>query len=172
MGRSVKIRDNTYAGVPAVAIKDATDTTQEVIFYDTSDANNIAASDVAAGKPYYSSTGKGQGTMIDNGTVNYEIETASQQKTIDAGKHSGLGKAFIKATEVAKIISANIKSGITILGVTGKNTVVDTEEASSTAAGAATIYKNLYAWVNGVRVKGELDPPIITQDQQGVLHIE
>lgn len=58
------------------------------------------------------------GTMPDNSGKNVEISTTSPV-TIPRGYSDGSGKAQISSTELAKIIPANIKEGVTILGVEG-----------------------------------------------------
>lgn len=57
--------------------------------------------------------------IADNGAVSGNISTVAQQYTIPAGYHNGQGKVQIASAEQAKIIQGNIKSGVTILGVTG-----------------------------------------------------
>ena len=59
------------------------------------------------------------GTMPNNGGVAGEITTKSEQYSIPQGYHDGSGKVNISATEQAKIVAGNIKSGVTILGVEG-----------------------------------------------------
>lgn len=57
--------------------------------------------------------------IADNGAVSGNISTVAQQYAVPAGYHNGQGKVQIAAAEQAKIIEGNIKSGVTILGVTG-----------------------------------------------------
>lgn len=57
--------------------------------------------------------------IADNGAVAGNIAAAAQQYTVPAGYHNGQGKVQIAAAEQAKIIAENIKSGVTLLGVTG-----------------------------------------------------
>ena len=57
--------------------------------------------------------------IADNGAVSGNIAAAAQQYTVPAGYHNGQGKVQIAAAEQAKIIAENIKSGVTLLGVTG-----------------------------------------------------
>ena len=57
--------------------------------------------------------------IAENGAVNGNIAAVAQQYTVPAGYHNGQGKVQIAAAEQAKIIQGNIKSGVTILGVTG-----------------------------------------------------
>ena len=85
---------------------------------DTTDADAVAA-DILEGKFAYVNKNKIEGSMTNRGTVTGTISTASGTYTIPAGCHSGLGSVGISSTEQEKIIAGNIKSGITILGVTG-----------------------------------------------------
>ena len=55
----------------------------------------------------------------DNGAVSGNIAEVATPYTVPAGYHNGQGKVQIAAAEQAKIIQGNIKSGVTILGVTG-----------------------------------------------------
>lgn len=57
--------------------------------------------------------------ISDNGAVSGNISTVSQRYTVPAGYHNGQGGVQIASAEQAKIIQGNIKSGVTILGVTG-----------------------------------------------------
>lgn len=84
----------------------------------TTDADATAA-DILYGKTAYVNKNKITGSMTNQGTVTGTISSASGSYTIPAGCHSGLGSVSISSTEQEKIIAGNIKSGITILGVTG-----------------------------------------------------
>ena len=84
----------------------------------TTDAN-AAASEILSGKTAYVNKVKITGEMTNNGAVSGTISTKAGTYTIPAGYHSGLGSVGISSTEQDKIISSNIKSGITILGVQG-----------------------------------------------------
>ena len=57
--------------------------------------------------------------MTNNGAVSGTISTKAGTYTVPAGYHSGLGSVSIDSTEQGTIISTNIKSGVTILGVEG-----------------------------------------------------
>lgn len=78
-----------------------------------------AVAEVLEGKTFYARAQKLTGTMPDKGSVSLEIAGKDSEPAIPMGFHDGSGKAAIKATEKAKIIPANIKQGITILGVEG-----------------------------------------------------
>lgn len=84
----------------------------------TGDAT-AAASDLLAGKTAYAGGEKVTGAMADKGAVTGTIATKEGEYTVPAGFHNGSGKVAISATEQAKIIPGNIKSGVTILGVSG-----------------------------------------------------
>lgn len=85
---------------------------------DTSDAT-AGVAEVLAGKTAYVSGAKITGTMKNNGAVAGSITTKAGQFTVPQGYHDGSGKVGISSTEQAKIIPANIRNGITILGVEG-----------------------------------------------------
>lgn len=85
---------------------------------DTTDAT-ASASEILYGSTAYVNKNKITGEMVNNGAVTGTISTVAQQYTIGIGYHDGSGKVSISSTEQAKIIASNIKSGISILGVTG-----------------------------------------------------
>lgn len=85
---------------------------------DTSNATANAA-ELLAGKTAYAGGHILTGTMPNNGAASGTIATKAQEYTIPQGYHDGSGKVSISSTEQAKIIAANIKSGVSILGVTG-----------------------------------------------------
>lgn len=85
---------------------------------DTSDAN-ATASQILSGATAYVQGSKVTGTMTNNGAVSGTISTKAQQYTVPAGYHDGSGKVQIATAEQNKIIAANIKQGVTVLGVTG-----------------------------------------------------
>lgn len=79
----------------------------------------VAVAEILDGKTAYARGAKLVGTMPNKGAVNGTITTKEERFTIPTGFHDGSGKVGIDATEQAKIIEANIKEGVTILGVTG-----------------------------------------------------
>ena len=57
--------------------------------------------------------------MPNNGSISGEISAVDENFTVPLGFHDGSGKVGIAAAEKQKIVAANIKQGITILGVEG-----------------------------------------------------
>lgn len=84
---------------------------------DTTDAN-ATASEILLTKTAYVNKNKITGTMPNRGAVSGTISTLTPY-TIQNGYHDGSGTVSIDSTEAAKIIAGNIKSGVSILGVTG-----------------------------------------------------
>ena len=85
---------------------------------DTSDATAVAA-EILKDKTAYVNGVKLTGTMPNNGAKTLNITNKSTPVTIPMGFHDGSGKAQISTDEQAKLIPANIREGITVLGVTG-----------------------------------------------------
>ena len=79
----------------------------------------VAVAEILEGKTAYARGAKLIGTMPNKGAVNGAITTKEELFTIPTGFHDGSGKVGIDTTEKSKIIAANIKEGVTILGVTG-----------------------------------------------------
>ena len=79
----------------------------------------VAVAEILEGKTAYARGAKLVGTMPNKGAVNGAITTKEEQFTIPTGFHDGSGKVGIDTTEKSKIIAANIKEGVTILGITG-----------------------------------------------------
>ena len=85
---------------------------------DTSDATAVAA-EILKDKTAYVNGAKLVGTMPNNGAKTLNITNKSTPVTIPMGFHDGSGKAQISPDEQAKLIPANIREGITVLGVIG-----------------------------------------------------
>ena len=159
MSKSVKNNGVTYENVPQVSIP-LSDGTGTADFYDTTPATGTAA-DVLNGKTVFGSAGAINGTMTNNGAVTGTISIVNGTYTIQPGYHNGSGTVSITASEQAKLIAGNIKAGVTILGVTGSTTVVDTKDAT---AAAGTIVSGKTAYVNGAKITGTLTSVAVSQD--------
>ena len=94
LAKGITAHDKSGAPITGTSTKDA----------DTSDAT-AAVAEVLNGKTFYARGAKMTGTMPNNGEVNGEID--------------GAGGVTIAATEQAKLVPANIREGVTVLGVKG-----------------------------------------------------
>lgn len=117
MAQNVIINGVTYSAVPEVDIPIAGGGTAK--FYDTSDADLVTAGWLLGGVTAYGPNGVVFGTMDQNLHVGGTISTKAQVITIPKGYSPTAETVEIDATEQAKIIAGNIKSGVTILGVAG-----------------------------------------------------
>ena len=115
---SVVINGVTYANCPEVDIPKSGSGTAK--FYDASEADAVAGN-VLTGKVFIGPNGQDTGSMANNGSTSGTISTKAGTVTIPAGYTSG-GTVSISSTEQAKVIAGNIKSGVTLLGVSGSLT--------------------------------------------------
>lgn len=128
MAQNVIINSVTYQNVPEVNIPKSGGGTAK--FYDTADAD-ITSGDVLTGKTGYGSNGAVSGSMANNGSTSGTISTKAGTVTIPAGYTTG-GTVGISSAEQAKITSANIKSGVTLLGVAGSLALPTISQDSTT----------------------------------------
>lgn len=84
----------------------------------TQDATATEA-EILAGKIAYNKGNKVTGTMKNNGAVAGKISEKAGKYTVPQGYHDGSGTVQIDSTEQAKLIPANIREGVNVLGVTG-----------------------------------------------------
>ena len=103
----------------------------------TSDAT-ASSSEILSTKTAYVNGSKVTGSMTNNGATTLTIDDKDDEITIPAGYHDGSGKAKLDATEKSKIIAGNIKSGVTLLGVTGTYTGASISAQSKTVTPDAT----------------------------------
>lgn len=125
---SVIINGTQYSNVPEVDIPKVGGGTAK--FYDTSEGTG-SSSDLLSGKKLYGPSGEVDGSIAVNGDTSGTISTKAGTVSIPAGHTTG-GTVSISATEQAKIIAANIKSGVTMLGVAGSLTAPTISQDSGT----------------------------------------
>lgn len=100
--------------------------------YDVDSSGTTAtAAEILTGKSAAVKGAVVSGTMKNNGSVTGFINTKAGKFTIPAGYHDGGGLVSIEATEVAKLISENIRQGVTLLGVEGSMTGTEDAVAQS-----------------------------------------
>ena len=128
MAQNVIINGVTYQNVPEVDIPKSGSGTAK--FYDTQGAD-VTGADLLTGKTAFGASGSVSGSMANNGSTSGTISTKAGTVTIPAGYTSG-GTVAISSTEQSKITASNIKSGVTILGVSGSLTLPTISQDSTT----------------------------------------
>ena len=121
---------------------------------DTQDAT-VAVAEILEGKTAYARGAKLTGTMPNKGAVSGTIAT-KEAYTIPMGFHDGSGTVSIDATESAKIVAGNIKSGVTILGVegtfAGETVVAQTKSVTPTMSVQTVLPDEGYDYLSQVEV--------------------
>ena len=159
MAKNVIINGVAYSSVPEVDIP-LSGGSGTAKFYDSSE-DTAAAEHILSGKTAHGSGGPVTGSMVNNGAVSGTISAKAGTYTVPEGYHNGSGSVQIASAEQAKIIAGNIKSGVTILGVSGSSNVVDTSGGDATAA---QILSGKKAYVKGSLVTGSLTVASVSQD--------
>ena len=85
---------------------------------DTSD-DTAAVGEILTGKTAHARGAKLVGTMPNNGAVAGKIKARAERYPVPQGVHDGSGAVEIDPVEQSKLIPANIRNGVTILGVAG-----------------------------------------------------
>jgi hypothetical protein len=157
---SFSIPDGSYSGSKTATAQDADLTAANVAsgvsILGTSGAllvasGNAVASQVLDGVTFSSASAgsNATGAMTNNGAANYTPSTTNQ--SIAAGYHDGTGLVYGDTD----LVSGNIRSGVSIFGVSGSSNVVDTTISSNVAA-ATTIASGKTAMANGATLTGAL----------------
>jgi len=111
------------------------------------DSGDAAAGDLVSGKIAWVDGSEITGSMTNVGAQT--ITPTTSDTTITAGYHNGVGYC---AGDV-DLITENIKSGVTIFGVAGDSSVVDT---TSGDAAAGDLVSGKIAWVDGSEITGSM----------------
>lgn len=125
---SVIINGVTYSNCPEVDIPKSGGGTAK--FYDTNEAT-IASGDVLTGKKGFGPNGEVSGSMANNGSTSGEIDTKAGTVVVPVGYTSG-GTVSLKSSAVSDLVSGNLLTGKTVLGVSGSLTVPTISQDSIT----------------------------------------
>ena len=121
---------------------------------DTQDAT-VAVAEILEGKTAYARGAKLTGTMPNKGAVSGTIAT-KEAYIIPMGFHDGSGTVSLDATESAKLIGGNIKSGVTILGVegtfAGETVTAQTKSVTPTMSAQTVLPDEGYDYLSQVSV--------------------
>lgn len=96
-----------------------------------SSAVTAQVAEVLTGKTFAAGGQIKTGTMPNIGAQTSYITSKNSPVSISQGYHDGSGSVGISSTEKAKIISENIREGVTILGVAGSMTGSEDVKATS-----------------------------------------
>lgn len=124
MAQNVVINSVTYSNVPEVDIPKSGGGTAK--FYDTAGAD-ISAGDVLSGKTAYGASGSINGSMANNGSTSGTISTKAGTVSIPAGYTTG-GTVSLLSSAVTDLVSANLLTGKTVLGVQGSLNMVSVSQ--------------------------------------------
>lgn len=124
---------------------------------DSSKATATAA-EVLSGKSFGAKGKILDGSMPNRGAVAGEISAKDDEYTVPNGYHDGSGKVKLNATEKAKLIPANIREGVEILGVSGAMTGTEdakpqAKEVTPTTAEQTILPDTGYNYLSQVKVK-------------------
>lgn len=127
LAKGITAHDKSGAPVTGTSTKDS----------DTSN-DTAAVAEILKGKTAHARGVQLVGTMPNNGAVTGTISTKAGSYTIPQGYHDGSGKVAISTTEQGKIVAGNIKSGVSILGVTGTYSGASIKAQTKTVTPKAT----------------------------------
>ena len=123
---------------------------------DTSELTALAA-EVLVGKTFAARGAVITGEMPNNASYEAVIDDVNVPAQIPSGYHDGGGSVGIAATEIAKLIPGNIKSGVELLGITGtyggEDIKVQSKTFRPTIAGGMVIPDENFDYLSQVTVE-------------------
>lgn len=159
LAKGIKAHDKSGAPIVGTSTFDS----------DTSEDTAVAA-EILLGKTAHAKGAKLVGTMPNQGGKTLDITDKAAPVSIPMGFHDGSGKAQIAEAEAAKLIPANIREGITVLGVTGtmsgsENMKAQAKNATPTFAQQEILPDEGYNCLSSVTVAAI--PVSYTDNEQG-----
>lgn len=159
LAKGIKAHDKSGAPIVGTSTFDS----------DTSEDTAVAA-EILLGKTAHAKGAKLVGTMPNQGGKTLDITDKAAPVSIPMGFHDGSGKAQIAEAEAAKLIPANIREGITVLGVAGtmsgsENMKAQAKNATPTFAQQEILPDEGYNCLSSVTVAAI--PVSYTDNEQG-----
>lgn len=159
MSKNLRINGVIYSNVPSITVP-LSDTNGNAEFFDTTD-DTAAAEHILQGRTAHSSDGEVVGTMVNKGSTDIAITTL-QPIEIGEGYYDGTGVAYIDDSLASDIKSENIRSGVSLFGVSGDVNVVNTSDGT---VSSEELLNGEVAYSGGQRIVGSLVVPRISQDE-------
>lgn len=101
--------------------------------YDSNTTDATATSDdILTGTNAYINKVKVNGTMTNQGEKHYTLSARDTEVSIPQGYHDGSGGIGLNSTDKAALIATNIRTGVTVLGITGSMSGSEDVLATST----------------------------------------
>jgi hypothetical protein len=125
----------------------------------TTTSKPAGSSEILSGKEAWANGKKIIGSMYNyGGNGGGDITSKDQAYPIPAGFHDGTGTVKIAETEKAKLISDNIREGVTILGVVGamsgtEEVKAQNREVTSSLSDFEVLPESPYNYLASVKVK-------------------
>lgn len=97
---------------------------------DTTDAD-ATTDEILSGKYAYVNKSKLQGTMTNRGEVHYTLSARDSEVNIPQGYHDGSGGIGLSSADKSALVAANVRQGITVLGIEGTMSNMEGVKATS-----------------------------------------
>ena len=97
---------------------------------DTTDAD-ATTDEILAGKYAYVNKAKLTGTMTNQGEKHYTLSTRDAEVSIPQGYHDGSGGIGLSSADKTALVAANVRQGVTVLGVEGTMSGMEGVKATS-----------------------------------------